>query len=43
MEACIEIHRPIAPRLGQKSPPVRAVCLRRAKEGPKGFDGVSYY
>jgi hypothetical protein len=29
--------------LGQKLPPVRAVYLRRAKEEPKGFDGVSYY
>jgi hypothetical protein len=29
--------------LGQKSPPVRAVCLRRGKEMPKGIDGVSYY
>jgi hypothetical protein len=29
--------------LGQKSLPVRAVYLRRAKEEPKGIDGVSYY
>jgi len=43
MKVCIETHRPIALRLGQKSLLVRAVHLRRAKEEPKGFDGVSYY